>query len=71
MTLKDRSKKMDDEEKLWYEQAFGDKKNLMRVRFEFAPEGNLKEFEYVCELKYHMFPEMDDEFNREDWPTTT
>ena len=66
--LKDRSKKQTDNERLWYERAFGDKKNLMKVRFQFAPQKNLSEAEYFTQFAFNMFKEMEDEFNRAEWP---
>ena len=37
MTLKDRQVEQDEEEKLWYDRAFGELRNIMRIKFLFNP----------------------------------
>ena len=65
--LKDRSKNLSEDEKEWYERAFGKKRSMMSFEARFVPltqpswqKGAQDIYIYV---KYRMFPEMYDEFN--------
>ena len=70
--LKDRSRKQTEEEKDWYEKAFGSKQNIMTSIIAFHPQvrDNLKKgrADIWAVVKYSMFPEMEGEFKKEDYP---
>lgn len=73
MFLKDRSKKQSEEEKEWYERAFGAKQNIMVAKIVFKPQNKdyLKKAgrsDVWANIKYKMFPEFEGEFNRNDYP---
>ena len=72
ITLKDRSRKETDEEKEWYERAFGKRRNMMKVSLVYKPilpkakkEGA---FNFFADIKFAMFPEMEEEFDPVDFP---
>ena len=70
--LKDRSKKQSLEEREWYERAFGAKQNMMTVRIIFKPLNKVSLKTGKCDIwaniKYKMFPEMEGEFDKADYP---
>ena len=72
--LKNRSKPQNEEEKEWYERAFGKKQNMMNVTIKFLPQikENLKKgkCDIFAVIKYKMFPELEGEFNPADYPPT-
>jgi len=65
--LKDRTKHLTEDEKEWYERAFGKKRNTMRFEARFVPltqpSWQKGSQDIYLHLKYRMFPEMYDEFN--------
>jgi hypothetical protein len=65
--LKDRSKHSSEDEKEWYERAFGKKRNIMKFEARFVPMTQASwqkgSQDIYIHLKYRMFPEMYDEFN--------
>jgi hypothetical protein len=68
--LKDRSRPFTDDEKEWYEQAFGKKRNIMTLGISIGPVLDVKlreNFEFYTRINYKMFPEMEDEFNPRDY----
>ena len=70
--LKEKSKAETDEEKDWYEKAFGRKRNMMRVSGIYKPQAEpLKKGRYdvYVRVKYAMFSEMEDEYDSRDFPT--
>ena len=71
ITLKNRDVEQTPDEEHWYEQAFGTKQNMMRVKIGFMPEAkeHLKKGknEIYAEVEYHMFEEMEGEFKRTDY----
>ena len=69
MLLKDRSLQQDEEMKLWYDRAFGPQRNIMRISCIFRPGDTIKMDPVVfVELHYDMFEEMQDEFDKEEYP---
>lgn len=71
--LKNRQQKQDNEDyKEWYEMAFGEKKNMMRVSMYYtAVDQKMKAFPIDCyiEYKFTMFPEFEDEFDKDQYNT--
>jgi disulfide oxidoreductase YuzD len=65
--LKDRSKPLSEEEREWYEHAFGKKRNMMTFEARYIPltqQSWMKGSQDIyLHLKYKMYPEMYDEFN--------
>lgn len=74
MTLKDRQVEQDEEEKLWYDRAFGELRNIMRIKFLFNPPAgaistdNKSKYVFRVRLTYNIFPELADEFSSERYP---
>jgi hypothetical protein len=58
--LKNRAVKQTSEEKLWYDRAFGPSRNVMNIRFRYAPPPDKAKTvaRYFVELNYDMFPEI-------------
>ena len=55
VTLKDRFKEQDDDEKLWYNRAFGPSRNIMDIRIVFRPPVDKVRpglFEFFVKLEY-------------------
>jgi len=54
VTLKDRFKAQDDDEKLWYDRAFGALRNIMKIKVIWRPPDtkitNPSQFEYYINL---------------------
>ncbi len=70
VTLKDKSRPFTEDEKEWYEQAFGKKRNIMTLGISIGPvlDAKLREnFDFFAKIHYKMFPEMEDEFNPHDY----
>lgn len=65
--LKDRSKTLSEDEREWYERAFGKKRNMMSFEARYVPltqQSWMKGSQDIyLHLKYKMYPEMFDEFN--------
>jgi hypothetical protein len=65
--LKDRSKTLSEDEREWYERAFGKKRNMMTFEARYVPltqQSWMKGSQDIyLHLKYKMYPEMFDEFN--------
>jgi hypothetical protein len=65
--LKDRSKPLSEDEREWYERAFGKKRNLMNFEARFVPltqsQWQKGSQDIYIHIKYRMYPEMYDEFN--------
>lgn len=73
VTLKDRFKEQDEDEKLWYDRAFGHLRNIMRIKLIFRPPTSQIEpgvFNFFAQITYEMFPEMADEFDPEAFQTS-
>lgn len=74
INLKNRAIKQIEEEKDWYEKAFGPKQNMMNIRVIFKPQVNDALKKGKCDLyailKFKMFPEMEGEFNKVDFPAS-
>ena len=63
--LKDRFKKQEEREELWYRQAFGDLRNMMSIHLSFTPSPDQiqpKKFMFFAQVHYTIFPEMIEEF---------
>mgnify|MGYP001570311244 CR=1 FL=1 len=64
--LKEKGKKESNDEKEWYEKAFGRKRNVMKYTLwyrsnnEFVKKGK---FDFFAKIKYSMFPELYLEFD--------
>ena len=71
--MKDRFKPQDEDEKLWYDRAFGQLRNIMKIKVLFRPPEtkiqNPQQYEYWIKLTYRMFPEMSEEFNPQQYPS--
>jgi len=68
--LKDRSKTPTEDEKDWYERAFGRKRNIMTFSVRYVPlfdAGRKGHCDFYVKLSYKMFPEMAEEFNPRDY----
>lgn len=66
MTLKDRFRQQDEDERIWYDRAFGPSRNMMNIRVVFRPPvDKVKKnmFEFFIKFGYSMFPEMQEEFS--------
>ena len=70
VTLKDRSVEPTDDELEWYEMAFGEKRNIMKIKMRYIPGAtlnqerqalNAKKYDFWVNFKYEMFPEMEEE----------
>jgi len=70
--LKNRKVEQSEEEKEWYDRAFGPKQNMMNIKFVYNPpnENIFKKgkVDLYMSLKYKMFDEMEKEFKKEDFP---
>ena len=69
--LKDRFKKQEEREELWYRQAFGDLRNMMNVHLQFTPMPDQippKKFIFLAQVHYTMYPEMVEEFGTDKYP---
>lgn len=69
--LKERSRPFTEDEKDWYERAFGKKRNMMAYSVRYGPfneQSRKDQFDFFVKIQYHMFPEMADEFNPADYP---
>lgn len=65
VTLKDRKRPQTEEERDWYEKAFGEKRNIMKYSIVYKPfnaKAKKNEFEIFAKIQYQMFPEMQEEF---------
>lgn len=65
VTLKDKTRVPDEEEKLWYRQAFGDKRNIMKIEINYdssTDQLRKKAIRVAVVCEYKMFEEMADEF---------
>lgn len=68
MYLKDRSKPPTEDEKDWYDKAFGLKRNVMTLKVRYFPY-TLREqakkglCDFFAVINYKMYSEMEDEFN--------
>ena len=65
VTLKDRFKPQTDDDKLWYERAFGSLRNIMKFDLTFTPPSDQVtpgKFKFFAQVHYNIFPEMMDEF---------
>lgn len=70
--LKNRAQLQDDEEKEWYECAFGAKQNIMTARIVYTPLSETmkkNKSDLYARIKYKMFPELIGEFNLAEWPS--
>lgn len=69
--LKDRSKTLSEDEREWYERAFGKKRNMMSFEARYVPltlQAWMKGSQDIyIHLKYRMYPEMYDEFNPREY----
>jgi len=68
--LKDKSRPFTEDEKDWYERAFGKKRNTMSYSVRYGPfneHSRKDQFEFFAKIQYHMYPEMSDEFNAADY----
>ena len=67
VTLKDRFKTQYSEDREWYERAFGNKRNIMKIDLSFMPppEG-LAELQFFAKINYAMFPEMKEQEFQQD-----
>ena len=73
VTLKDRFKEQDEDEKLWYDRAFGPLRNVMKIKILFRPPTDKVkpgQWLFFAKVNYSMFPEMKGEFNEDDYPTS-
>ena len=71
MRLKDRNKTQDEDEKLWYERAFGPLRNMMKITLTFRPPPDKVQpgkLLFFAKVNYQMFPEMKMEFKEENYP---
>ena len=73
VTLKDRFKEQDEDEKLWYDRAFGPLRNIMKIKLLFRPpvekvKPNM--WHFFAKVNYTMFPEMGEEFDVNHYPTS-
>ena len=65
VTLKDRFKKQTEEEKLWYDRAFGALRNLMKIELSFTPPTSqvpAGKYLFFAQIDYTIFPELVDDF---------
>lgn len=69
INLKNRQYKQSEEEKDWYDKAFGSRQNMMQFRYYFRPDDKQRKgkLDYYFDFQYKMFPELEGEFNRSDW----
>ena len=68
--MKDRFKPQSENEKTWYDRAFGPLRNIMKVELSFTPTPEIVtpgKFQLFAKLNYTMFPEMREEFKEEDY----
>ena len=68
VTLKDRFKKQSEDEKLWYDQAFGPLRNFMKIELSFTPppdQVSAGKFLFFAKIDYTIFPEMVDDFQED------
>ena len=68
--LKDRSKHPTEDERDWYERAFGRKRNIMTCTVRYFPlfdAGRKGHCEFYTKLQYKMYTEMAEEFNPRDY----
>jgi hypothetical protein len=68
--LKDRSRHQTEDEKDWYERAFTKKRNMMSYSIRYGPfneQSRKDQYEFYAKIQYHMYPEMEDEFNSADY----
>jgi len=72
VTLKDRFKEQDEDEKLWYNRAFGPLRNMMKITLIFRPGDKVTpgRFHFFAKINYAMFPEMSEEFHEGDFPAS-
>ena len=73
VTLKDRFKEQTEDEKLWYNRAFGPLRNIMTIKIRFRPPVDKvapKKFNFFAKINYTMFPEMGEEFSERDFPVS-
>lgn len=72
--LKDLKRKQTEEEKEWYDYAFGKYRNMMEVVASYIPSDDDGSKKYFLRMDYHIFKEMYDEqfgeFDPEDYPET-
>lgn len=71
VTLKDRFKPQDEKEKLWYDQAFGPLRNLMKIELSFTPPADqvaVGKYAFFATITYTMFPELHEEFDVDKYP---
>lgn len=64
--LKDRNKTPNEEERDWYERAFGKKRNIMTFRVRYVPlfdAGRKGLCDFYAKIHYKMYPEMAEEFD--------
>jgi hypothetical protein len=64
--LKNRAKPSNEDEKDWYDKAFGKKKNIMKHSIVYKPTiESLRKgrFDIYARINYQMFPEMEEEFD--------
>ena len=69
--MKDRAKNQSEEEKEWYEKAFGRKRNMMKFTIVYKSLNEMVKkgkYEFYAKVKYNMFPEMMEEFNPHHFP---
>lgn len=68
--LKDRSKTPSEDERDWYERAFGKKRNMMNFTVRYVPlfdAGRRGLCDFFVKLHYKMFPEQADEFEPREY----
>lgn len=68
VTLKDRNREQDEDEKLWYDRAYGPLQNIMQFKFIFRPSEAVTkmrpgQYAFVVKFEYEMFPELYEEFD--------
>jgi len=71
LIARDGTIQMNDQESLWYDQAFGTQRNIMHISIKYMPDDEMtkkqKGLRVIGEAKYKMFPELYDEFNVGDY----
>ena len=65
VTLKNRSRPQTEDEKDWYEKAFGSKRNIMKYTVLYKPQNEAAKkgkLDIYAKITFQMFPEMIEEF---------
>ena len=71
ITLKDRSRDQTSDEKIWYNQAFGKERHIMKINIVYFPKAleaiKNNDWTMYVQISYSMYPELHEEFKDHDY----